>query len=164
MKSELGILYLNDFNEPVLSKEIKSKELKFTELFSAKPHVFVGSANPLAQKKSVTLDDLLPYPYLSFEQGEYNSFYYSEEILSTIKRPKNIRVRDRATLFNLLIGLNGYTICSGVINESLNGKNIVAVPLNLDDYMEIGYLTRENVEPSLFAQYYIDALKKFTMQ
>ena len=96
MKSELGILYLNDFNEPVLSKEIKSKELKFTELFSAKPHVFVGSANPLAQKKSVTLDDLLPYPYLSFEQGEYNSFYYSEEILSTIKRPKNIRVRDRA--------------------------------------------------------------------
>lgn len=50
MKSELGILYLNDFNEPVLSKEIKSKELKFTELFSAKPHVFVGSANPLAQK------------------------------------------------------------------------------------------------------------------
>mgnify|MGYP003188705305 CR=1 FL=1 len=71
---------------------------------------------------------------------------------------------DRATLFNLLIGLNGYTICSGVINESLNGKNIVAVPLSLDDYMEIGYLTRENVEPSLFAQYYIDALKKFTMQ
>ena len=82
MKSELGILYLNDFNEPVLSKEIKSKELKFTELFSAKPHVFVGSANPLAKKKSVTLEDLQAYPYLSFEQGEYNSFYYSEEIFS----------------------------------------------------------------------------------
>ena len=161
MKSELGILYLNDFNEPVLSKETKSKELKFTELFSAKPHVFVGSANPLAQKKSVTLDDLLPYPYLSFEQGEYNSFYYSEEILSTIKRPKNIRVRDRATLFNLLIGLNGYTICSGVINEELNGKNIVAVPLAVDDYMEIGYITHSKVGPGKFGTLYIEALKRY---
>ena len=91
-------------------------------------------------------------------------FDFSNQIQSTLECAKDIHVCDRATLFNLLIGLNGYTICSGVINESLNGKNIVAVPLNLDDYMEIGYLTRENVEPSLFAQYYIDALKKFTMQ
>ena len=115
-------------------------------------------------KPAVTLDDLAPYPRLSYEQGEHNAFYFSEEILSTRDSKKDILVSDRATLFNLLIGLNGYTICSGVINESLNGKNIVAVPLNLDDYMEIGYLTRENVEPSLFAQYYIDALKRFTMQ
>ena len=114
--------------------------------------------------KSVTLEDLAPYPRLSYEQGDHNAFYFSEEIQSTLECAKDIHVCDRATLFNLLIGLNGYTICSGVINESLNGKNIVAVPLNLDDYMEIGYLTRENVEPSLFAQYYIDALKKFTMQ
>ncbi len=161
MKSELGILYLNDFNEPVLSKEIKSKELKFTELFSAKPHVFVGSANPLAQKKSVTLDDLLPYPYLSFEQGEYNSFYYSEEILSTIKRPKNIRVRDRATLFNLLIGLNGYTICSGVIDEKLNGSDIVAVPLEAEGSMRIGIVTHKKVLSNPLTEFYINALKKY---
>ena len=160
-KSEIGILYLNDFNEPVLSKEIKSKELKFTELFSAKPHVFVGSANPLAQKKSVTLDDLLPYPYLSFEQGEYNSFYYSEEILSTIKRPKNIRVRDRATLFNLLIGLNGYTICSGVIDEKLNGSDIVAVPLEAEGSMRIGIVTHKKVLSNPLTEFYIKKKKKY---
>ena len=164
MKSELGILYLNDFNEPVLSKEIKSKELKFTELFSAKPHVFVGSANPLAQKKSVTLDDLLPYPYLSFEQGEYNSFYYSEEILSTIKRPKNIRVRDRATLFNLLIGLNGYTICSGMVSADLNGGDIVSVPLDTPERMEIGWISNPRIQESHGAQLYIQELQQVLME
>ena len=164
LRSEVGVLYLNEFNETVIRKELRENELQFHHLFTAKPHVFVSARSPLAQKQSISLEDLEPYPRLSYEQGQHNSFYFSEEILSTRSSKKDIQVCDRATLFNLLIGLNGYTICSGVINESLNGKNIVAVPLNLDDYMEIGYLTRENVEPSLFAQYYIDALKKFTMQ
>lgn len=161
MKSEIGILYLNDFNEPVLRKLIKSNGLTFTELFSTKPHVFVGSANPLAKRASVTLDDLKPYPYLSFEQGEYNSFYYSEEILSTIKRDKNIRVRDRATLFNLLIGLNGYTICSGVIDEKLNGSDIVAVPLEAEGAMRVGILTNPKVLKNSLTDFYIAALKKY---
>ena len=109
MKSEIGILYLNDFNRTVLEKLIKEHDLVFTELFVAKPHIFVSTKNPLAGKKSVTIEELEPYPYLSFEQGEHNSFYFSEEIFSTVDRPKNIRVRDRATLFNLLIGLNAGT-------------------------------------------------------
>ena len=103
--------------------------MKFHRLFIAKPHVFVSSFSPLAKKSVVTLKDLEPYPRLSYEQGEHNSFYFSEEILSTLESKKDIMVCDRATLFNLLIGLNGYTICSGVINEKLNGKNIVAIPL-----------------------------------
>ena len=103
MKSEIGILYLNDFNRTVLEKLLKEHDLVFTELFVAKPHIFVSTKNPLAGKKSVTIEELEPYPYLSFEQGEHNSFYFSEEIFSTVDRPKNIRVRDRATLFNLLI-------------------------------------------------------------
>lgn len=112
LKSEIGILYLNEFNETVLRKILKSNDLQFTELFEAKPHIFISDKNPLAQKAEVTMADLQPYPYLSFEQGEHNSFYYSEEIFSTEIRSKNIRVRDRATLFNLLIGLNGYTIAA----------------------------------------------------
>lgn len=91
-------------------------------------------------KNALTLEDLAPYPRLSYEQGEHNSFYFSEEILSTLDSKKDIQVRDRATLFNLLIGLDGYTICSGVISEALNGPNIRAIPLLVDDYMEIGYL------------------------
>ena len=161
MKSEIGILYLNDFNETVLHKMIKRYDLRFTELFVAKPHVFVSSSHPLAGCVSVTMEELLVYPYLSFEQGEHNSFYYSEEIFSTVDRQKNIRVRDRATLFNLLIGLNGYTLCSGVIDEELNGKNIIAVPLEEKGDMHIGYLTNKKARLSRLSEYYIDSLKKY---
>ncbi|MEO2602763.1 LysR family transcriptional regulator, partial [Clostridium butyricum] len=107
------------------------------------------------------LKDLEQYPYLSFEQGENNSFYFSEEILSTLEHKKNIRVSDRATLFNLLIGLNGYTICSGIISEELNGKNIVSVPLHIKDSMKIGFITHKNITCSHLGEIYIDAIKKY---
>ena len=129
MKSEIGVLYMNDFNRVVLEKEIKSHKLVFHELMQAEPHVFISRKHPLADRNKVTMNELQDYPYLSFEQGEHNSFYYSEEIFSVEEKKKNIRVRDRATLFNLLIGLNGFTVCSGVIDEELNGKDIIAVPL-----------------------------------
>lgn len=164
LKSEVGVLFMNRFNETVLRKLFKEHDLKFTTLFIARPHVFVGSGNPLARKKSITLEDLAPYPRLSYEQGDHNAFYFSEEILSTLESKKDIMVRDRATLFNLLIGLNGYTICSVVINSELNGENIIAVPLEVDDYMEIGYLTHKKVVPGKFAEYYIQALKQYTAQ
>lgn len=162
LKSEVGVLYLNQFNETVLRKLLRENDLEFTSLFIAKPHVFVGADNPLAKKEVLTLEDLAPYPRLSYEQGDHNAFYFSEEILSTLESKKDIMVCDRATLFNLLIGLNGYTICSGVINGELNGKNIVSVPLDVDDYMEIGYITHKKVVPGKFAKYYIQALREFT--
>ena len=160
LRSEVGVLYLNRFNETVIRKTLREHDLKFTRLFMAKPHVFIGAANPLASRSSITLSDLEPYPRLSYEQGEHNSFYFSEEILSTLDSRKDILVSDRATLFNLLIGLNGYTICSGVINEELNGPNIVAIPLDVDDYMEIGYITHNRVTPGRFAGLYLEALKR----
>ena len=163
LKSEIGVLYLNQFNENVLRKTFKEHNLKFERLFLAKPHVFVGSGNPLAKREKITLQDLEPYPRLSYEQGDHNAFYFSEEILSTLESRKDIRVCDRATLFNLLIGLNGYTICSGVINETLNGRDIVSVPLEADDYMEIGYITHKQVVPGKFAMHYIEALKRFAV-
>lgn len=161
MKSELGIVYLNSFNEKALGKIFKSNNLKFTELFTANPHIFVSTSNPLANKKSVKMKDLAPYPYLSYEQGEHNSFYYSEEIFSTEERLKNIRVTDRATLFNLLIGLNGYTVCSGVIDSSLNGENIVSIPLDKEGVMRVGILTHNDIIQSEMAHYYISSLSKY---
>lgn len=163
MKSEIGVLYFNSFNKAVLQKIMKAKDLKFTELFVARPHIFISRKNPLAKKKSVSLQELAPYPYLSFEQGEHNSFYYSEEIFCDIAGKKNIRVRDRATLFNLLIGLNGYTVCSGVIDEGLNGKDIVALDLDTDGDMHIGYVMHQKCLPSELAAGYISALKKYTI-
>ncbi|KHF37284.1 LysR substrate binding domain protein [Paenibacillus sp. P1XP2] len=129
-RSEIGILYLNEFNSKVINRLLKDANLKFTSLFTAKPHIFISIHNPLAKQSIVTIDQLEAYPYLSFEQGEYNSFHFSEEILSTLSHPKSIRVNDRATLFNLLIGLNGYTISTGVLSADLNGNEIIPVPLD----------------------------------
>ncbi len=162
LRSEIGILYLNAFNETVIMKTLRDNGLVFEPLFRAKPHVFISNHSPLAKKKSLTLDDLKPYPRLAYEQGSHNSFYFSEEILSTVDSDKELIVRDRATLFNLLIGLDGYTICSGVINEELNGPNIIAKPLKVDDYMQIGYILPERTHPSFLTGEYIRILKDFS--
>ena len=161
MRSEIGILFLNDFNETVLRKILKTNDLEFHELFVAKPHVFIRRTHPLADRQVITNQELEAYPYLSFEQGEHNSFYFSEEIFSTSERKKNIRVRDRATLFNLLIGLNGYTVCSGVIDKKLNGKDIIAVPLQDEGDMRIGYITHRKAVPGRLAATYLEALRKY---
>lgn len=161
MKSEIGILFQNDFNEAVIGKLLKSHDLEFHLLFVAKPHVFISRKHPLAEKNVITNEELEQYPYLSFEQGEHNSFYFSEEIFSPSERKKNIRVRDRATLFNLLIGLNGYTVCSGVIDKKLNGKDIIAVPLADESEMRIGYIVHKKGVLSRLGNTYLDALNKY---
>lgn len=161
MKSEIGILFLNAFNEKVLHKLLKEQNLEFHELFVARPHVFMSRRHPLASREMITNEDLEPFPYLSFEQGEHNSFYFSEEIFSDFERKKNIRVRDRATLFNLLIGLNGYTVCSGVIDKNLNGKDIIALPLAEEGNMHIGYITHKKGRLSRLGNTYLRVLKKY---
>ena len=161
LRSEIGILFLNDFNEAVLSKLLKSHDLEFHQLFVASPHVFISRKHPLAGNSIITNEELEEYPYLSFEQGEHNSFYFSEEIFSDFERRKNIRVRDRATLFNLLIGLNGYTVCSGVIDKKLNGKDIIAVPLADESDMQIGYITHRKGMLSRLGTTYLEALQKY---
>lgn len=161
MRSEIGILFLNNFNEAIINKILKSHDLEFHPLFVARPHVFISRKHPLAAKSIITNEELTPYPYLSFEQGEHNSFYFSEEIFSVSERKKNIRVRDRATLFNLLIGLNGYTVCSGVIDRKLNGKDIIAVPLADESDMCIGYITHRKSLISRLGNTYLEALNKY---
>lgn len=162
LKSEIGILYLNEFNQKVINKLLKENNLIFNPLFSAKPHIFISDTNPLASRDIVSLKDIEPYPYLSFEQGQYNSFYFSEEILSTMTHQKMIKVSDRATLFNLLIGLDGYTICTGIISEELNGKNIVAIPLDIDETINIGYIVHKDTARSNLGQIFVEALKQNT--
>ena len=160
LKSELGILYLNDFNAKVIGKLLKDSGLVFNKLFNAKPHIFTSSKSPLAKKQSVTLLDLNDYPHLSFEQGENNSFYFSEEILSTESRRKAIKVSDRATIFNLMIGLNGYTISTGIVSSDLNGEDIVSIPLQVDDTISVGYIVQKSISLTAQARLYLEELKK----
>ncbi|MFC3747777.1 MULTISPECIES: LysR family transcriptional regulator [Paenibacillus] len=160
LRSEIGILYLNEFNAKVINKLLQSANLEFHSLFLAKPHIFISINNPLAKQSIVTVDQLQHYPYLSFEQGEYNSFHFSEEILSTLSHQKSIRVNDRATLFNLLIGLNGYTISTGVLSADLNGNEIIPVPLDCDETINVGWISHKNAALSKLALAYVEALQQ----
>lgn len=160
-RSEVGVIYLSDFNREVIEGAVKRAELRFEPLFTASPHVFVSRTSPLAGRSSVTLGDLEPFPRLTYDQGSQNSFYFSEELHSTQMVDKQIVITDRATLFNLLIGLDGYTISSGVLSADLNGEDIVAVPLESDEHMEIGYLHAAGRPLSSVAERYVAHLRSY---
>ena len=160
-RSEIGILYLNDFNRAVLTKLFRELSLEFHELFPCGIYVYIWKGHPLAGKDEIALEELSEYPCLSFEQGANNSFYFAEEVLSTYAYKQLIKANDRATMLNLMIGLNGYTLCSGIISEDLNGSDYCAVKLKSDEVMTIGYLKRRGVSISPLGQKYLEEIAKF---
>lgn len=166
LKSEIGILYLCDFNRKSMEKLLKSAGLEFHHLIDCQAYVYIWKNHPLAKEESICFKQLEEYPCLSFEQGDNSSFYFAEEILSTNEYPQIIHANDRATMLNLMVGLNGYTLCSGIICEELNGGEYTAVPfeddeLNKNSIMEIGYIIRKNTILSRMGELYVEALKNY---
>lgn len=160
-KSELGVLYVNAFNKKVMTKIFAENEVEFVPLFDCGIYVYMSKTHPLAGREKIDFEELHEYPCLSFEQGEKNSFYFAEEVLSTAEYPRIIKANDRATMLNLMVGLNGYTLCSGIICEKLNGDAYCAIPLNTDDTMEIGYIKRKGMPVSRLGEKYIQLLKEY---
>lgn len=160
-KSELGIIYLNTFNEKALKKILKEDELEFIPLFDCGIYVYLWKGHPLAERERVNFEDLQEYPCLSFEQGMDSSFYFSEEVFSTYDFKQTIKVDDRSTMLNLMVGLNGYTLCSGIICEDLNGTQYRAVPLDSEEIMTIGYIKNRKWILSDLGERYIEELKKY---
>jgi len=160
-KSEIGVLYENDFNEKVLNKMFKENGLEFVELFSCDTFVYLWSGHPLAKQDVIAMEELDEYPCLSFDQGRNNSLYLAEEMKSTYEYKRLIKANDRATLLNLMIGLNAYTLCSGIICEDLNGDDYKAVPLKETEKMRIGYIKRKGAKVSHIGELYIEELKKY---
>lgn len=160
-RSEIGVLYINSFNEKAIRKILEEAELEFIPLYDCGICVYLSSSHPLADRKKITMEELAEYPCLSFEQGDRNSFYFAEEVLSTLEYKQIIKADDRATMLNLMTGLNGYTLCSGIICENLNGSFHVSVPLDTEDTMTIGYIKRKNIPLSLLGREYIEILKRY---
>lgn len=160
-KSELGVLYLNDFNEKVMTKYIHEKGLEFIELFTCDTYVYLWSGHPLAGKPVISMEELDEYPCLSFDQGKNHSLYLAEEMKSTYEYKRLIKANDRATLLNFMKGLNAYTLCSGIICEELNGSEYLAVPLAETEKMRIGYVKRKGANISHIGELYIEELKKY---
>ncbi len=166
LTSEVGILYLSDFNAPLLTKLMRTNKLEFHELITCDAYVYLWKGHPLAKNKSIRFEELIEYPSLSFEQGGSGSMYFDEEILSNNNYPRTIKATDRATMLNLMVGLNGYTLCSGIICEELNGGEYIAVPYEPDkehpgSKMKIGYITKKNIHLSRVGKMYIEELEKY---
>lgn len=166
LRSEIGILYLSDFNRKAIEKILNSNGLQFHHIIDCETFVYIWNGHPLAKNKLINFAELSDYPCLSFEQGDNASFYYAEEILSEYEYPQVIKANDRATMLNLMIGLNGYTLCSGIICEELNGDDYVAVPfkdeeLNKNNIMEIGYIIRKDTLLSNMGELYIEKIKEY---
>ena len=165
-RSEIGILYMSDFNRKALSKMLDSNDLQFTHIIDCAPYVYLWKGHPLANERSICFSQLSDYPCLSFEQGDNASFYYAEEILSENEYPQTVKANDRATMLNLMRGLCGYTLCSGIICEELNGSDYVAVPFETDgdtvgSKMEIGYIVSQNIILSSIGEMYIREIKRY---
>jgi len=160
-KSEIGVLYINDFNKKVLTKLFHQSGVEFHELLKCHIYVYLWKGHPLASKKEITLEELEEYPCLSFDQGHNNSFYFAEEVLSTYDYKRLIKANDRATFLNLMIGLNGYTLCSGIMCEELNGSDYCAVKLKSDEIMTIGYISRKGVPISPLGKKYLEEISKY---
>lgn len=166
LKSEIGILYMSDFNRKAIQKLLYTSGLEFHKLIDCDAYVYIWKGHPLANNKSVSFSELADYPCLSFEQGAGGSFYFAEEILSTNEYPRVIKASDRATMLNLMVGLNGYTLCSGIICEELNGSDYIAVPFETDENtvgskMEIGYIVCKNILLSSIGRMYIEEIERY---
>ena len=160
-KSEIGILYLNDFNRKVLTKLFDESGLEFHSIADCEAYVYMHKSHPLADKDEVCMEDLEDYPCLSFEQGQNNSFYFAEEMMSTYQYKQLIKICDRATGLNLMVGLKGYTICSGVLCEKLNGDDFCAVKLKRNEQMTVGYIVRKNMAISQLGKKYLEEINNF---
>lgn len=164
LKSEIGVLYRSSQNGKVLDKLFYEQELDFHPLIRSRAYVYLWEGHPLAHEESIGFEQLEPYPCLSFEQ-EGEDYYFAEEILSEKNYPKTLKVNDRATMLNLMIGLCGYTLCSGIISGDLNGGGYVVVPFredsdNQNNVMEVGYITKKNSMPSRMGAQYVEELKR----
>ena len=159
-KSELGILYQNAFNRAALEKLFRENYLEFHPLFSCETYVYLWKGHPLAERPRISIEELKEYPCLMFDQGSNNSFFLAEEMMSTYDYKRSIRANDRATMLNLMVGLNGYTLCSGKICEELNGDEYRAVPLKETEEIVIGYVQRKGMDLSPLAQQYLEEIKK----
>lgn len=169
LKSEIGILYLSDFNRKIITKLLSANNLEFHSLIECDAYVYLWKGHPLADCKLIRFSQLAYYPCLSFEQGDNSSFYFTEEILSTSEYFRVIKATDRATMLNLMIGLNGYTLCSGIICEELNGTDFIAVPFEDDgdnpgSTMEIGYIVKKNVLLSEMGEIFIEEITRYLKQ
>ena len=158
--SDIGILSIKDSNLEIMKRYLSRRKLSFTPLITVHPHVFFRKGHPLAGKAIVTVGQLQSYPYVSYEQGEHNSDYFTEELMDATYIDKHIEISDRATLMNLLMVTDSYTVGTGIMPSALNKGDIVSVPLDTKTQYHIGYILNNERKVSEITQKFIERLQE----
>lgn len=165
LRSEIGILYVNASNRKIIKKLLVENELLYTELTKRRAYVYLQKNHPLANEETISPEQLAPYTYISFEQEERYPNYLAEEFPDKITYPRTIKTSDRATMLDIINGLNGFTLGSGIMSEELNGAGYVIIPFRTDDnsdnITEIGYITKKYSILSEMGEKYLSEIKKF---
>lgn len=157
--SDIGILAIKDSNLEIMKRYLSRRKLEFTPLLEVRPHVFFRKGHPLDGKKILTIGDLKAYPYVSYEQGEHNSDYFTEELMDASFIPKHIEISDRATLMNVLLLTDAYTAGTGIMPSALNKGDIVSVPLDTQERYHIGYILNKERKTAEITQKFIHRLE-----
>lgn len=83
----------------------------------------------------------------------------TEELMDVSYIDKHIEISDRATLMNLLMITDAYTVGTGIMPSALNKGDIVSVPLQSEEIYIIGYILNEERSVSKITQGFIDRMK-----
>jgi len=154
---DIGIIAIKDKDHSIMERYINKKGLTFTPLFNAMPHVYIRKEHPIANHTVITKETLKNYPYVSYEQGEHNSSFFTEEITNTYS-DKHIEISDRASLMNVLLATDCYTVGTGIMPSSLNEKRILSIPFESEDFYTIGYILRNDKKISELTKRLIEML------
>ena len=158
--SDIGILAIKDEDIDIMNRYLQNKEITFCPLFKVSPHVYLRKNHPLSNKTCLPYEMLNNYPYLSYEQGAHKDSWFTEEMSSGERAPKHIVISDRATLMNILIETDAYTIGTGIMPSTLNEEKIISVPLESDAYYSVGYITRNDRKATPLLEKFISTIMK----
>ncbi len=159
--SDIGILAIGENDRELVERFLHKKGVVFTELLKTKPCIFLNSSHPLAERCSLTFEDLRAYPYVFYDQGENNASFFMEELADEIVSDSRIEISDRATLMNVLLSSDAYTVGTGIMPSRLNEGKIVAIPLETDETYSIGYITQEERRKNSLTERFIELLLAF---
>ena len=158
--SELGVVMLTSATEAPLTEAFTEAGLTFHELAASAPLVALPASHPLVNAKSLDLAQLADYPYVYFDQGEGAPVAFYEEALSEVPRAKKVACTDRASLTELIMAINGYTVTSGILVGITDGSALTTIPLETDVVLHLGYLSADDRELSVMAERFVTHLQR----
>lgn len=153
----LGIIYLDDENEHILSSALQYHDLEFTSLGEFPTRVFLRRDHPLAHKSVISETDLKGYNQIRFRQ-EQSGLNFDEDALDIHDQQRILYSNDRGTVMNLLCATDAYASGLGIVNSFVKDQ-IVLIPLQNSPKHTLGYVTNRKKKLSDIGASFINEIK-----